>query len=182
MEQQTVLQKNIGIFFSVIIACGVLGITIFYTNQSSDTISATNQTAVNTPSNTILITQKNPTPIPTPKPIITQTTPADKPKKSSSVYKDGTYSATGSYMSPGGYQQLGVSVTLKNDIIESASVTNMASDGRSERYQNMFISGYQQYVVGKNIASVYLTKVSGSSLTPSGFDDALTQIKSQAKV
>jgi hypothetical protein len=58
----------------------------------------------------------------------------------------------------------------------------MASDGRSERYHNMFISGYQQYVVGKNIASVYLTKVSGSSLTPSGFDDALTQIKSQAKV
>ena len=85
-------------------------------------------------------------------------------------------------MSPGGEDQLGVSVTLKDDIITSASVTNMANDGRSQRYQDMFISGYKQYVIGKNIADVSLSKVSGSSLTPGGFNDALAQIKSQAAV
>jgi len=52
----------------------------------------------------------------------------------------------------------------------------------SQHYQSRFLSGYKQYVVGKNISSVNLTNVSGSSLTPIGFDNALTQIKAQAKV
>lgn len=189
MEQQTSLQKNIGIFFGVMVACGVLFVTVFFGNQSSSVTPPTIQTAVDTPKITPTQTSVNntssnttTTPKTTPKGAITQTPPVvDTPKKTSSVYTNGTYSATGSYISPGGYQQLGVSVALQNDIITSASVTNMASDGRSQRYQNMFISGYQQYVIGKNIADVYLTKVSGSSLTSSGFNDALTQIKAKAK-
>ena len=117
-------------------------------------------------------------PVPAPAPA-----PATIPKKtvSASVYRNGTYSATGSYMSPGGYDQLGVSVTLQNDIITAATVTNMAGDGRSSRYQNAFISGYKPYVIGQNIASVNLSRVSGASLTPQGFNDALSQIMSQAK-
>ena len=196
MEQQTNLQKNIGIFFGCIIACGVLAVTIYSASQSGSTIpttptiqtSNTNSSSTDTTQTPVVTnpTTYNPsttttTPNSNPVPVATTTPPVDTPKKSSSVYNDGTYSATGSYMSPGGYQQLGVTITLKNDIITSASVTNMASDGRSQRYQNMFISGYQQYVVGKNIADVHLTKVSGSSLTPSGFNDALAQIESQAK-
>ena len=72
-------------------------------------------------------------------------------------------------------------MTLQNDIITSVSATPIANDGTSRRYQAKFISGYQQYVLGKNIADVNLTTVSGSSLTPRGFDDALAQIKTQAK-
>ena len=109
--------------------------------------------------------------------------PATVPKKTpvASAYKNGTYSATGSYMSPGGYDQLGVSVTLQNDIITAATVTNMAGDGRSSRYQNAFIGGFKPYVIGQNIASVNLTYVSGASLTPQGFNDAIQQIMTQAK-
>ena len=84
-------------------------------------------------------------------------------------------------MSPGGYDQLGVSVTLQNDIITAATVTNMAGDGRSSRYQNAFIGGFKPYVIGQNIASVNLTYVSGASLTPQGFNDAIQQIMTQAK-
>jgi hypothetical protein len=40
---------------------------------------------------------------------------------------------------------------------------------------------YKQYVVGKKIDEVQLTKVSGSSLTPQGFNDALAKIKAEAK-
>jgi len=118
-------------------------------------------------------------------PVVTTAPPAVVPKKtvvtSTSIYRNGTYSATGSYMSPGGYDQLGVTVTIVNDIITDATVTSGANDGRSQRYQDRFISGYKQYVVGKNIASVNLTNVSGASLTPIGFNDALSQIKAQAK-
>jgi hypothetical protein len=36
-------------------------------------------------------------------------------------------------------------------------------------------------VVGKNISELQLTKVSGSSLTPQGFMDALEKIKAEAQ-
>ena len=180
MYKQTNLQKNIGIFFGIIVICGVLGITIFNTSQSSSSTMPNNTTTTNTSNNTTSTTSTTQTQTSNPV-TTTQAPPVDTPKKLSSVYKDGTYSATGSYMSPAGNEQIGVTIALKNDVITSATVTNMAGDGRSQRYQNMFISGYQQYVIGKNISSVYLTKISGSSLTPSGFNDALAQIESQAK-
>ncbi len=84
-------------------------------------------------------------------------------------------------MSPGGEDQISVTLTLANDIITGISATEGAGDGTSRRYQNAFLSGYKQYVIGQNIANVNLTRVSGSSLTPIGFDDALAQIKAQAK-
>lgn len=116
-------------------------------------------------------------------PIVVQNPPADIPKKTASVsvYNDGSYSATGSYMSPGGEDQIAVTLTLANDIITNVSVAPEPGDRTSQKYQNKFLSGYRQFVIGKNIDSVNLTKVSGSSLTPKGFDDALAQIKSQAK-
>jgi hypothetical protein len=84
-------------------------------------------------------------------------------------------------MSPGGEDQIKITLTLANDIITSVSVTPAAGDRTSQRYQNAFISGYKQYVVGQNITNVNLTRVSGSSLTPIGFNNALAQIKAQAK-
>ncbi|MES2408933.1 MAG: hypothetical protein V4509_01360 [Patescibacteria group bacterium] len=111
------------------------------------------------------------------------TPPADTTKKPTtvSVYKNGTYSATGSYRSPGGPDTVGVTLTISNDIVTSATVTNGAGDNTSSRYQDRFISGYQQFVVGQNIANIRLTKVSGASLTPIGFNDAVAQIKAKAK-
>ena len=192
MKQQTNLQKNLGIFFGIVAIIGVFFVTIFWGQQSSNISTASlnqNSTPTSTTDNTPLqsipsTTKQTPTPISTPvkNPVVTTTPPViDVPKKSSPVYNNGTYSATGSYMSPGGEDQLGVTITLKSDIITSVSVTPSAGDRTSSRYQSKFISGYQSYVLGKNIANVYLTTISGSSLTPKGFNDALTQIKSQAK-
>jgi uncharacterized protein with FMN-binding domain len=119
------------------------------------------------------------TPPPASAPVVTTPPPAVVPKKI--VYKDGTYTATGSYMSPGGYDQIAITLTLKNDIITGASAVSHAGDNTSQRYQDKFIGGFQQYVVGQNIASLHLSKVSGASLTPIGFNDALAQIKTKAK-
>ncbi len=106
---------------------------------------------------------------------------ASAPATSASTYKDGTYSATGSYMSPGGNEQIGVTVTLKNDVITSASVTPKPVSEDGARFQDIFASNFKQYVIGKDISSVKLTTVSGSSLTPGGFNDALAQIEAKAK-
>ncbi len=98
-----------------------------------------------------------------------------------STYKDGTYTATGSYNSPGGLETVDVTLTLSGDVVTSANVVSGARDPESRRYQSAFISGYKQYVVGKKISSINLGTVSGSSLTPKGFNDAVTKIETQAK-
>ena len=116
-----------------------------------------------------------PTPLPRPTPAPTP------PVASTDVYKDGTYSATGNYVSPGGAESIRVTLTLKDDVIVDITTVSNAFRPESKIYQGKFISGYKTLVVGKKIDEVELTKVSGSSLTPKGFRDALAQIKTQAK-
>jgi uncharacterized protein with FMN-binding domain len=103
------------------------------------------------------------------------------PSSAASAYKDGTYSATGSYDTPGGPESIGVSLTVKNGAVADSTVTSNARDADSTRYQSMFMSAYKPQVVGKSLDSISLSRVSGSSLTSGGFNDAVAQIKSQAK-
>ncbi len=125
------------------------------------------------------------TPVPTP---VTDTTPTPTtkpepaPAVAAHVYKDGTYTATGSYMSPAGSETILVTLTVQDDKIASATVVPQATRPASVNWQNTFVFGYQTLVLGKNIDEVHLGKVSGASLTPKGFNDALAKIKSDAKV
>lgn len=97
-------------------------------------------------------------------------------------YKDGSYSADGYYQSPGGTDFIKVTLVLKNDVVSDASITVPASTKPESKYfQDIVASDFKQYVVGKNLDQVNLTKISGSSLTPIGFNDAVAKIKAQAK-
>lgn len=113
-------------------------------------------------------------------PVTESTAPVDG-TVATSDYKDGTYTAVGSYRSPAGPETITVTTTVKNDVITGVSVVPHATHQTSIRLQGLFIGGYQQYVVGKDIDSVKLGAVSGSSLTPIGFNDALAKIKAKAK-
>ncbi|MEN9649435.1 MAG: hypothetical protein RL094_402 [Candidatus Parcubacteria bacterium] len=108
------------------------------------------------------------------------TTPADKPKSTQS-YKDGTYTASGSYKSPAGAESIDVSLVLKGDVVTDATVTAKAINPISKDLQAKFISGFKAQVVGKSIASLKLGNVSGASLTPIGFNNAVEQIKVKAR-
>ncbi len=99
---------------------------------------------------------------------------------STATYADGTYTATGNYTSPGGAESIVVTLTLENDIVVAAEVQKMATLPTSVLMQTDFANNFKQYVIGKNIADLELTKVSGSSLTPKGFNDAVAKIKFQA--
>ncbi len=108
-------------------------------------------------------------------------TPSETPDVTTGqTYKDGTYTAVGEYMSPGGPEQIGLSLTVKNNVITDATFTPKAERPMSVRFQDMFAAGYKEFVVGKKLDEVNLTKVSGSSLTPKGFNDALAKIKAEA--
>jgi len=127
---------------------------------------------------TIAIEAKPATPVQVVQPAQKSTSPTPVV---STGYKDGTYSATGQYFSPGGQESVRVDLTLTNDVVTASSVESGANDPTAESYQTSFISGYKAYVIGKKINTIKLSNVSGSSLTSQGFNDALKQIEQQAK-
>ncbi len=96
-------------------------------------------------------------------------------------YKEGTYSVTGNYNSPGGAEEVGVKVTVKNDMITDAVVEVRATRPTSVKWQTAFSSGVKEAVMGKKLDEVKLDKVSGSSLTPKGWNEAIGEIQVQAK-
>lgn len=98
------------------------------------------------------------------------------------VYKDGTYTASGTYMSPGGADSLDVTLTIKDGIITNSSTVMHPGDDTSAKIMKMFEGSYQSYVVGKSLATLNIGKVSKSSLTPIGFNDAVAKIRVQAKI
>lgn len=102
-------------------------------------------------------------------------------ESSSESFKDGTYVATGSYLSPGGEESVDVEVTLKDDAITDATVSPHPASSTSTQYQGEFVANFKPLVIGKDISEVHLSRVAGSSLTSGGFNEALDQIKSEAK-
>lgn len=112
-----------------------------------------------------------------------QTTSVEaSPTATASEYKDGTYTVMGNYTSPGGEEQIEVTVTLAGDQITAAEVTPQATLPMSQKFQGLFKDNFKQFVMGKNIDEVHLDAVSGSSLTPKGFNDALEKVKMEARV
>lgn len=96
-------------------------------------------------------------------------------------FKDGTYSANGTYENPAGSQTVQVSLTLKDGVVTAATFTGHPDNPTTITMQNKFKAGFTQEVVGKPIDQIALTVVNGSSLTPKGFMDALNKIKTQAQ-
>jgi uncharacterized protein with FMN-binding domain len=98
-------------------------------------------------------------------------------------YTDGEYRATADYQSPNGTETIDVALTLENDIIEKITVTGKSVSPSPEvlRFQGEFEDGISAVVTGKNIDELDVHRVGGSSLTSSGFNEAIGQIKAKAK-
>lgn len=107
-------------------------------------------------------------------------TTASPTAASQSKYNDGSYTATGSYGSPAGNETIEIKLTIKGGVVTAASAVNKAEDRTSKNFQTQFIGSFSSAVVGKNIDELNLGKISGSSLTPKGFNNALASIKQQA--
>jgi len=132
-------------------------------------------TAINTPTP---IPAPVPTPKPTPAPV--PVTPPPTPVATFS-YKNGTYSASGNYFTEGGPETIGVTVTVKDDVITAGSIQNQAKHGTSQEYQNLIVGSFNGFVTGKKLSDINPMRVSGSSLTTIGLNAALSKIQSQAK-
>jgi hypothetical protein len=140
-------------------------------NAQPDTVTqALEATTTPTPTEAAPSATPVPTRTPTPAPAVT------------SKFRDGTYTASGSYRTPGGTQSIIVTLTISKDIITRSSVTENAQGNTSEAFQGDFIANYQPLVIGRQLDQLSLTKVSSSSLTPNGFNRAVDSIEGQARL
>ncbi|OGL62684.1 hypothetical protein A3C09_02805 [Candidatus Uhrbacteria bacterium RIFCSPHIGHO2_02_FULL_47_44] len=167
-------QKWIALIIVIVLLGGLIAFMMSRREEAvqEELVAVTEQT---TPS-------ENTQPAPVPEqPTPTPNTPAATPTTQKSSYKDGTYSATGNYVSPGGSESVLVTVVLKDDVVTDVMVSGNANNPTSKNWQARFISNIKAEVVGKKLDDIQLDVVSGSSLTPVGFMDALAKIKVQAK-
>ena len=168
--------KRIGIVIAAIIPVAIVGSFVFSsTDNSAEDLAPTAgsgtpmvPSAIASGSETLVV----------PSTITTSTT---EPATESSMYANGTYTAEGAYTSPAGAESITVTLTLADDVVTAVSAEPHGV-GPSALWQGKCISGLQAAVVGKNINELNLTKVSGSSLTPIGFNAAVKTIKTQAEV
>jgi uncharacterized protein with FMN-binding domain len=99
---------------------------------------------------------------------------------STTSYKDGTYTEPGTYVSPGGTEHISVTLTLAKNIITAMKVITVKADPTATGYEQMFEGGISAATVGKDINSLKIGVVAGSSLTSMGFNKALAAIKADA--
>ena len=98
-----------------------------------------------------------------------------------SPYRNGRYTVTGHYSTPGGNESIGVRIELAGGVITAAQVTTEALSPTARQFQEQFREHISAAVVSRDIASLSVSRVSGSSLTSVGFNQALSQIKYQAQ-
>ncbi len=111
---------------------------------------------------------------------VTKTPTPSSAADTAQKYEDGTYAATGNYISPAGAESVDVTVTLDDGVITDATFHGNATHPTSMKKQADFATGFEAQVVGKSIDDVSLGVVNGSSLAPKGFMDALVKIKAEA--
>lgn len=106
-------------------------------------------------------------------------TPADDLPTS---FDAGEYEAQGEYPTPAGTQSIGVNLDLDAaGTIMTVTVEPQAERGNSVQFQKKFAQGIAKKVVGRPITELSVDKVSGSSLTSKGFNQAITTIITEAR-
>ncbi|MFT3663266.1 MAG: FMN-binding protein [Gordonia sp. (in: high G+C Gram-positive bacteria)] len=102
-------------------------------------------------------------------------------ESASGEYKAGEYTSKGDYTTPGGPAEVTVSLTLDGaGTVSAVTVTPEAKGGNSLQFQTQFAGGISDEVVGKSIDDLDVSKVSGSSLTSGGFNQAVEKIRAEA--
>lgn len=106
---------------------------------------------------------------------------SDTGADTSASYADGDYSAEASYLSPAGEESITVELTLEGDVVTDITVTPEAVDPQARTFQERFAGGIADIVVGKDIDTLDVSRVAGSSLTSAGFATAIEAIKAEAR-
>jgi len=174
MEQNAYQERARKKIILTIVSVSIIGGLIVVSDQLKAPSSASTNTVIPSPLASSTLN-------PASSPISTNNTTTSSSSQSASNYKDGTFSASSSYIVPHGNESIQVSVSLQNGVITNASVQNSEGDRESAQYQEEFAAEYKSYVIGKKLDGLNLDVVSGASDTTQGFNDALSKIAAKAQ-
>jgi len=174
MEQQSRKKELIAALVVLLVVAGVVTAVVLKNKKSDTSASKDNSAATTLAESTGSGTNDTQTPA-------TDTPATESASTNTSGFKDGTYTATGNYSTPEDTESITVKVTLKDGNITDTSATASMKTEEAKEYAGQFIANYKPLVVGKNISSIKLSRVSGSSLTSQGFNRAIDEIETQAK-
>jgi uncharacterized protein with FMN-binding domain len=99
----------------------------------------------------------------------------------SPAYRDGTYTATGNFISQAGPEEITATFTLVDGVVVDSAVIADSMSRASQRYQQRFADSYATQVVGRPLAEIETVVVAGATASSLGFQDALAQIKDEAR-
>lgn len=80
-----------------------------------------------------------------------------------------------------GPSYLDVTVTLSDNVVAAVTVEPKAENKTSRGYQERFAAAVPDEVVGKSLDTAEVGKLAGASTCPDGFNDAIAQIRDQAR-
>ena len=91
-----------------------------------------------------------------------------------------TYTTNVSYQVPESTETLGLTISVLNGTVTDVNVSLSKNKGKSINYQNNFEKSYKQFVVGKQLKDINLSRVGGASVTTKAFMDAIKAVQKQA--
>lgn len=114
---------------------------------------------------------------------VPKVTAIDQSQFAQSTFKDGEYTSTSTYLTPGGsHPNINLSITVKNELVTDVNINfTENNDNESSKFQSKFTNTYKTLVIGKKISDIKLSRVGGASLATGGFNEALLKIEAQAK-
>lgn len=115
-----------------------------------------------------------PTVIPTSVAPQSQTTPSSVPV--TNIYRQ--YIENIQYFVKRRAETMTVQIYLDGQIVTDLNLTQVASNGESQQYQDDFAAEVKTLVIGKNINEIQVTRIAGASYTSNAFMEALSKIKS----
>lgn len=104
-----------------------------------------------------------------------------KATPSMSMYRNGRYTATGHYLTPGGNESIAVSIDVQADTVSSSVIQVEATSPTARQFQEQFRTTIAGRITARPLSDLSVSRVSGASLTSLGFNDALAKIRQEAK-
>lgn len=98
-----------------------------------------------------------------------------------SAFRDGRYSATGRYLTPGGDESIRVTVRIRDGLVTETAAETEALSPTARQFQDQFGVHVADRAVGRPLATLSVSAVAGASLTSTGFNNALAQIRMSAQ-
>lgn len=111
----------------------------------------------------------------------TTQTPSTLQATDTRTYKNGTYTKSVTYMTPRQTEyRIDVSLTIADNAVTDSTITYSQGADKDPNPQR-FEAAYKTEVIGKKMNSISLSRVGGASLTTNAFNNALSDIKTQAQ-